>query len=463
MKTILLTVVADRDVDFYLNTADIIVKSGHKVEFVSFYQPGQNKIVARGYRCHDVFSRMPHKTHTPKEFQELAQQFKINEPMAHLLHEKLTFSIDSESQLCSTFSNYLLACDNLLSEILKNESPENIFIIQELAGFLGPLGLFYSALNKKINHYFTEPSFFKGHIHFLKNSLNLSIPRGTSSNETKLKVDQYIQNSLLSKTVVAASKDKHHYKDMGVTKLVNSMNARNLFLKLAYKYIYNKKFIFNHISNHVFRYVVMLKNRTENSKFYKKISDLPNDKALFYFPFHVQLDFSLTIRSPQWLDQLSIIEKTLELLPDQSVLIAKEHPASIGCLDQDRLKKVLNNKNFYLMHPQINSHDLIDRSTAIITINSKVGAEARSKGLPVLTFGKAFYTETEFTYKFSDWVALKMQLSEWQKARFKHSSEEQKLWFGFLSNTWDASQPIELYDNQPNNIAAFSKAILSLN
>ncbi|MGZ5280228.1 MAG: capsular polysaccharide export protein, LipB/KpsS family, partial [Pseudobdellovibrionaceae bacterium] len=94
-------------------------------------------------------------------------------------------------------------------------------------------------------------------------------------------------------------------------------------------------------------------------------------------------------------------------------------------------------------------------STAVVTINSKVGAEALSRGMPVLTFGNAFYTNRGLTPHFANWE----QVAQWfQQALFAKNPVSPR-WLQFLENVWRNSFATELYDLTPSNVQEFSLCI----
>lgn len=463
MKTFILTPVAERDVDFYIHTANALKAKGEKVLFFSLYQPGNGRLRAAGFSVYDPYPYFPKSSEPLPSPETLAQKYSMPPLQDLRLHEKLTFGIKSDQQVLEHFSRFLLACDQCMNQLERENPSSQYILIQELAGFLGPLSTFYVAMKRGWKHYFTEPGFFKGHIHFLKNSLYLNIPDVPVPADIESLVNKYLENSFQNKVIVAASKDAHHYKDMGLAKVFNSMNFKNLCMKLIYKYIFRHQFIFSHVSNHVFRYLGMLKNRYLNASAYAQLNELSSEQKWIYFPFHVQLDFSLTIRSPLWLDQLALIEKALQVLPKDTLLLAKEHPASIGCLDQKRLDAVLKNPQFRLLHPKINSYDVLEKCSGVLTINSKVGAEAISMGLPAISFGRAFYTESTHTQKFTNWDDVKKSINQWVTNPTGINKEKQQQWRHFLGQVWLDSYAIELYDNREKNIEFFARTIQALN
>jgi hypothetical protein len=60
-----------------------------------------------------------------------------------------------------------------------------------------------------------------------------------------------------------------------------------------------------------------------------------------YFPFHVQLDYSLTIRCPEYLNQLALVDYVCAVLPAGVSLYVKEHPASIGGFGCNELRRLV--------------------------------------------------------------------------------------------------------------------------
>jgi hypothetical protein len=456
MKLLILTPIAERDVHFYLATADRLKSHADlKILFFSFYQPGNDLIRSRGYEVWDPYAPVLETPPSNWSAAFIEKHFATPPLLSLIAHEKLTFGLESDQAVLDKFIHMFWVCDHLLTEIEQKYPDSQRFIVQELAGFIGPLALFYSGMKKGWLHYFSEPSFFKGRIHLLKNNLNLHIPESSTTADSSQQVAAYLKKAIEQKVVVAAVKDSHHYKDMGIGKIFNATNFKKLSKKLYYKYVKGQRQEFDHIGNHVFRYLTMLKNRYQNAKAYSDLSSIPTAAQVFYFPFHVQLDFSLTIRTPQWLDQLALIEKLIPCLPAGAVLLAKEHPASIGCLDQTRLETLLKNPQFRLLHPLINSHDVLDRTTGVVTINSKVGAEALSRGLPVITFGNAFYTNRGLTPHYSDWNQVRAWFQEAAKSKGPMSAS----WKQFLENVWRSSYPTELYDLTPSNVEDFAQAV----
>ena len=132
----------------------------------------------------------------------------------------------------------------------------------------------------------------------------------------------------------------------------------------------------------------MALNATRLRKLYRPIPETP----FVYYPFHVPADMALTLRSPEYLDQVATIDFLLRTIPDSHVLVVKEHPAQIGAIAASRLFELARRfDNFVLLPPQTNNYTVLNRADAVISVNSKSGAEALLLGKPVVVMGDAFY------------------------------------------------------------------------
>src|SRR3546814_6138603 len=78
----------------------------------------------------------------------------------------------------------------------------------------------------------------------------------------------------------------------------------------------------------------MLCNSLRLRKQYTELGHLSN---FVYFPLHGPGDMALTMRSPEYLDQLSLIEQILRAVPANCNVAIKEHPAMIGDRKSTRL------------------------------------------------------------------------------------------------------------------------------
>jgi len=121
-------------------------------------------------------------------------------------------------------------------------------------------------------------------------------------------------------------------------------------------------------------------------------SELDPARKLVYFPLHVTDDYKIKRVIPHCVDQASLIEQVAAALPHGYDLVLKEHPMSVGRNSLGMLRRLARIENVRLLDPHTSSHELIQRSQAIVVISSTVGLEALMYTKPVLTLGQPFYS-----------------------------------------------------------------------
>ena len=124
-------------------------------------------------------------------------------------------------------------------------------------------------------------------------------------------------------------------------------------------------------------------------------SELPTSKYI-YIPLHVPNDMALTIRSPEFVDQLSLVDFICRASPLKYKVLIKEHPAMIGMIGVFSLRKLLKKyDNLIVLNPNMNNFDILKGSSVVVTINSKAGMESLILNKKTITLGDAFYDTYE--------------------------------------------------------------------
>lgn len=457
-KCVVFAPIAEREVNFYLAFADHARKMQWPVEvqFISFYQNGNQLIEQKGYKVWDIYAWAEKDSSFQVSRDQLESHFNIVNLHKLILHEKLTFGIHDNEVLYDKFYKYLNSLNLILKEIEKSFRPEDVFVFQELGGFVAPLSLLYAAKTLQIQHVFFEPSFFKGTMNFIENSF-ISSFKGLSkiTGPVEAETVRYLQDVRKTRQLVIPQKDRHHYQDMGLAKLFNISNFKKLYKKLYLKYVKGEKQEYEFISNHVLRNFRQFFNRKKTAGLY---SDQIPDQPFIYFPFHVQLDVQLTIRNPEFLNQLAFVEFVAQVLPKKYKLVIKEHPASIGGFNPQELKRIINgNQNVVMLYPMMNTYDILQNAEAVITINSKVGAESISLGKRVACMGHGFYWNSEVVSKFSSNVELLQWLEDLDHGRVQAKSQlEIETYF---SEIYRQSHRFELYNHSDANLDQFYSSL----
>ena len=168
---------------------------------------------------------------------------------------------------------------------------------------------------------------------------------------------------------------------------------------------------------------------------------------------HVPNDVALSIRAPKYLDQIKLISKISKKINNDKILFIKEHPAKIGATNILKLIKILKKKNIKILHPKVNTFDIIKRADSVITINSKTGFETILFNKPLNVFGESYYKNLNKVNYLDD---KKIQLEFYKVLNNKESNN-------FFWSLYKKSFQGELYFYSIRNIKNFVKCFKSLN
>jgi hypothetical protein len=116
----------------------------------------------------------------------------------------------------------------------------------------------------------------------------------------------------------------------------------------------------------------------------------PHGRGVIY-PLHASFDSQLTIRGEPFRNQVALSELIAESLPFGYDLWLKPHPYAAD-IPFRRLAEVQRRlSNVRLIHPSVPLRTLLDRASALVTVNSTAGFEALIARVPVVTLGISHY------------------------------------------------------------------------
>ena len=104
-----------------------------------------------------------------------------------------------------------------------------------------------------------------------------------------------------------------------------------------------------------------------------------------------------------------------------------------------------------MIHPETNSHDLIRHARAVVSINSKVGAEALMQNCRTLVIGRPFYAAAR--------NAVRVCLEE-ERSLPIESNEPDGVDTGFFAQVFASCHPGELYQEDPDNVNGFADVLV---
>jgi hypothetical protein len=116
------------------------------------------------------------------------------------------------------------------------------------------------------------------------------------------------------------------------------------------------------------------------------LDQLPDYRAIVYFPLQVEPEASVHGQSPECSHQAALIHEIGLSLPANAVLVVKEHPAQIGRRPRDVYELIKGMPNAVLLVPGESSLEIISRSRLVCSINSSAAYEAAMLGKTVAVF-----------------------------------------------------------------------------
>ena len=453
-KLIVFTTLASNQTNFFIGVGQALKKAGINVAIISFHEGSDMLLEKSGLRFFNLFSEA--RNHSVPDAQ-------IEETFLHLIaklkpvgleyfftHETAAFEVRELKTLKRKFIEYSLALETIFSK-LGSEGQSDVSVVQELGGFLSLATTMFVARARGLDHFFIEPGFFRGRVMFSKNTYWAPKVREGLNSLISQQVKGYLQDTVTKNQLVIPEKDAWQYKGV-FGKILNLRNFKRLGTKLWQKYVLGEREEFSHIRAYVRRHTRMMENRILlNSKY----SQIPTEPFI-YFPLHVPMDVALTVRSPFFLDQVALLDFLSRSVPFGYKVAFKEHPALVGSVDRSRIKALLHERqNVVMLHPTLNNFEVVRKAAAIVTVNSKSGAESLLLGKGVVVLGDSFYTDSSLVYRPQGW----RDVGDSIKAALAHRPDIAKI-ESFFQAAWDQSYPGEIYSLRENNCEVFADSII---
>lgn len=449
----LITTLAEYQSAFWSGVARRLVDRGEAVSFISFDDNSTATLRAEGFK---VFALSPEDwTAAPSKAQIEARlsAFGVEDTPYWYAHEKWNFQQWDDAALDRRLYLYLGLSEAALADVAG--AGRKPVMVQELGGFLSVIAAYHAARRAGVDNWFVEPSFFKGSCFWLRNTFAARSGFAVDPDRIEPEAVAYLDQARTQQTIVIPLKDKHQYATPA-RKVLNLRNLKRLIEKTADKYLHGKRQEFNHLGAVVRRHLGTLAAAWRLRKAYTPLAGL---EPFVYYPLHVPGDMALTLRSPACLDQLSLIETISRQLPRGVRLAIKEHPAMIGALGAAEILGVLKrNRNVALIDPARNNYDVMSRCAAVVSVNSKSGAEALLLDKPVFVLGDAFYRGAGLTTDLHSPAELGPLLRDVLKTAAAPDLSRRA---AFFSAVWRASHPGELYVTEPRNLDTFARTLIT--
>ena len=447
---ILITTLAKYQTEFWLPVSKELQRRGQTVAVLAFDDRSVLMLRTAGIPVQQISRLAGVDTGAATRLPQRLRDYDIDNPNLMFSHERITFRILDGETLARTFMRYSDAVEAALDRL--GAGGEKAVMVQELGGFLSVIASYFAARHRNIDNWFIEPSFFRGRLTFRRNSFAAG-RIGEVADEVSAPLEAYLADTLSKRSIVIPEKDRHQYRSV-FNKVLNLRNAGRIFEKLFDKYVLGMHQDFGHIGTHVLQHMEMVGNALLARPLQQP---LPAGRFV-YFPFHVPGDMALTLRSPEYLDQFALVDYLLRVVPPSHRVVVKEHPAQIGALAAGRLRELARRyDNLTILSPQTNNFEVLSRADAIVSVNSKSGAEALLLGKPVVVLGDAFYSDCPFVLRADGLNSIAVALRE-ALALPPRDPEPIRRYF---QSVYGRSYPGELYISRPENVATFVDSLLT--
>jgi Capsule polysaccharide biosynthesis protein len=444
----LISTLAEYQSSFWLLVGRELEHRGQHCEFLSFDDRSTETLRGAGFKVH-AYSEQA----AVSDEMALLRDFDVGSLEALFLHERLAFNEQRHQRLRAKLCRSISLADRVIAD--RQKCFDSIALIQEVGGFLSVIGCQLAAQRRRVPNWFIEPAFFKGRLFFTRDTFAApKVPDVPAKDHLRLQVLEYVASARQQQTIVIPEKDRHHYNS-AVIKVVNKRNVIRLVEKVRNKYLLGKYQEFGYVGHHVATHLRMLRNSIRLKFRYTPLEQLG---AFVYFPLHVPVDMALTLRSPEYLDQLTLIEQLLRATPVGFDVAVKEHPAMIGACDGRRLIEMSQRyPQLKILPPTTNNYEIIKSSRLVVSINSKSGMEALLLGKPIIVLGDAFYTSCRLVRRAENYLSLREAITTLLRS---YQAPQEEVLIDYLCQVWAASAAGELYVTDAGKIREFCESLI---
>lgn len=123
------------------------------------------------------------------------------------------------------------------------------------------------------------------------------------------------------------------------------------------------------------------------------VEALPKNKKQVLFTLHKQPEASIDVIGRYYESQLDLITNIWRILPEDYILLIKEHSNAIGDRNLKFYKTVKQLRNTYLIDNKADSHKLLETVECVFTVSGTIAYEAGLINKKAFTFAPAFFNK----------------------------------------------------------------------
>lgn len=140
------------------------------------------------------------------------------------------------------------------------------------------------------------------------------------------------------------------------------------------------------------------------------------DKIYIVYPLHFYPEASTSILAKYYDgNEYNLIKNIAFSLPENCVLVVKEHKMNVGNNSKAFYKKIKQLPNVLLLTPYYKLKDNLEKFDAVVTLSSTVGFEALTMDVPVYALAEIFYQNYPGCTKINSYAELEKKLANIKK------------------------------------------------
>ena len=147
------------------------------------------------------------------------------------------------------------------------------------------------------------------------------------------------------------------------------------------------------------------------------ISDLPPNYKKVLFTLHKQPEASIDVIGRYYEDQMNLIINVWRILPNDYILLVKEHSNAIGDRNLNFYKRIKHLRNTFLINNKSDSHKLLEEVEAVFTVSGTIAYEAALKNRKGFTFAPTFFNKLNHCIEVSWKDFAKKQIQDLSKEK----------------------------------------------
>lgn len=283
---------------------------------------------------------------------------------------------------------------NTIENFLVEEKVSFVLFSQQIEGLLGIL-ISKIAKRQNIKCFVPHSTRFLGTSFFSKDQFE-----DIDYKESKTSIESIKKANLIIKKV-REEKKPTTYPSRSVIKKPFFYRIINYTIrKIKYEKIDLPRLIVSFKNNFHFFTELFYKLKSQYQKKYltiKEHNELPN--KFIFFPLQVVPESSINIPNPFFIQQTRLIDLIRFNMPDDFLLVVKEHSVMWGRRSNKFYKKLNKCSGVRLINPKINTIEIIQKSSLTVSISGTACFEAFILKKPSIVFGKTFFRRPVNKYK----------------------------------------------------------------